>query len=298
MTATTLISPASYSSEGCSSEPLFPILTGELQIQATSSSMSLSWGDFPIINECGKEHAYVTNQPIVVPDYFYGKKPAFSWELDSDNDDDTAETESSSSCSDDGESAADTTSASCSSSQHGEKKHRKNVSFSDVLEVRSYEVVLGDHPCCRSLPVQLGWDYEPEIVDFDLYEGCRRFQRRHISQLRLSYWERRDLLEITTGLTEDELLLQEQKVLREDCFGRPSSDDTTKDKAPCLPRSSCSTQSLNALAWELPWSFSFAYATAIILLLQTIHTCVMHNVYYCSWTYTTYTMTKDFDNCY
>jgi len=92
------------------------------------------------------------------------------------------------------------------------KKHGRKVSFSSLLEIRSHDITLGDHPCCKTLAITLGWDHlETEVLDLDLYENFREYRRRSSGQLRLSYYSRKYLLESSTGYTEQDLLLQEQQ---------------------------------------------------------------------------------------
>lgn len=70
--------------------------------------------------------------------------------------------------------------------------NKKAVSFGPTLEIRSYNLVVGDHPCCPSLALELGWErVDAEVVDLDLYESHRVYQRRHVGALRLSYWDRK-----------------------------------------------------------------------------------------------------------
>jgi hypothetical protein len=74
------------------------------------------------------------------------------------------------------------------------KGHKKSVSFSS-LEIREYEVVIGDHPCCsRGVPVSLGWEYsEAGPLNLDEYEEGRS-PRRSRFDLRTSSEERSDIL--------------------------------------------------------------------------------------------------------
>lgn len=55
-----------------------------------------------------------------------------------------------------------------------EEEREKHVAFS-FLEVREYNQVLGDHPCCTvGPPVSLGWDYtESPKVHVEVYEASR-----------------------------------------------------------------------------------------------------------------------------
>lgn len=112
-------------------------------------------------------------------------------------------------------------------------KVKKSVSFSKLLEVRTHEVIIGDHPCCKDgLPVGLGWDHsETEFIDIDsynersirkqeeqndfIYHGGLRFvpRRRLRHELRLNSWDRINLLKQTTGLTEIQLLERQRENL-------------------------------------------------------------------------------------
>lgn len=94
----------------------------------------------------------------------------------------------------------------------------KRVSFSTSLEVRTHSIVLGDHPCCRSLPVELGWDYaDTEFVDIDSHELNKMY---YGPVRRRSYLERKSLLEsFSLG---DEVRCQIQSKLRKSA---PTSAD-------------------------------------------------------------------------
>mmetsp|Transcript_20600 Transcript_20600/g.43167 ORF Transcript_20600/g.43167 Transcript_20600/m.43167 type:complete len:195 (-) Transcript_20600:115-699(-) len=75
------------------------------------------------------------------------------------------------------------------------------VSFTN-LEIRSYSVVIGDHPCCsQGCSVSLGWDYQQEgCQSLERYEAERQ-PRRPLSQLRMSAQERESLLLETHSAT-------------------------------------------------------------------------------------------------
>ena len=90
---------------------------------------------------------------------------------------------------------------------------KKSVSFGTV-NIRCYEVILGDHPCCSTgCPLSLGWIYQtsstattednettPALVvkssrattTVDEYETRRAGCRRGMRDLRLTWMERRD----------------------------------------------------------------------------------------------------------
>ena len=95
------------------------------------------------------------------------------------------------------------------------KKHTKKVSWDEHLDVRAYSLVVGDHPCCRdALPIQLGWDYVDEsdhsLSDLEQEQHLRRLLRFNATTKyqpkRLSYMERKHLLQHVSGWTEQDLL--------------------------------------------------------------------------------------------
>lgn len=90
--------------------------------------------------------------------------------------------------------------------------HKKSVSFSS-LEIREYEVVIGDHPCCsRGVPVSLGWEYhEGGMMNLDDYEEGRS-PRRPRCDLRTSSEERREIL--TDVASQDDLRRAQRKLHR------------------------------------------------------------------------------------
>ena len=55
--------------------------------------------------------------------------------------------------------------------------NNKNVRFSQHLQVRTYNLVLGDHPLCNDgLAIEMGWDYDSEQgenIDLQLHEDCK-----------------------------------------------------------------------------------------------------------------------------
>ena len=61
-------------------------------------------------------------------------------------------------------------------------KRNRNVRFSN-LEIRSYDITLGDSPTPRGPPISLGWSYDPsatETYDVDVYEQHRHRRRTKI----------------------------------------------------------------------------------------------------------------------
>ena len=125
--------------------------------------MSFDWSDFPIIIQ----HNYV-------PDDTPTQTLSFSHSIA-----DAISTSSSK-----GELSISSTKSS---------RFNKRVTFSTTLEVRTHSIVLGDHPCCESFPVELGWDYDAtQCVELETHERnkayCAGVKRR-------SYFERKHLLQ-------------------------------------------------------------------------------------------------------
>ena len=90
---------------------------------------------------------------------------------------------------------------------------RRVVSFDPVMRVRTYDVILGDHPCCvGGMALQCSWEHAPEdeLMDLDLAEQYS--SKRRMGQLQLNYSQRRHRLSATTGLTAFELLQEEFKI--------------------------------------------------------------------------------------
>mmetsp|Transcript_3757 Transcript_3757/g.7708 ORF Transcript_3757/g.7708 Transcript_3757/m.7708 type:complete len:230 (-) Transcript_3757:22-711(-) len=73
-------------------------------------------------------------------------------------------------------------------------RRSSRVSFTN-LEIRSYPVIIGDHPCCTlGCSVSLGWEYESSgLLSLEDYEA-ERPQRRSLVDLRLSAEQRQDWL--------------------------------------------------------------------------------------------------------
>jgi len=88
----------------------------------------------------------------------------------------------------------------------------KKVGFGSV-EVRSYPVVIGDHPMCEmGCPLSLGWEYsERKPVPVDEYEGTRA-PRRDRESLRTTCEERRQFL---SDFSDNEVKRAERKLYRD-----------------------------------------------------------------------------------
>eukprot|EP00986_Skeletonema_menzelii_P011138 scaffold5669_cov144-Skeletonema_menzelii.AAC.1 len=74
------------------------------------------------------------------------------------------------------------------------KQHKRCVTFTNI-QIREYNTILGDHPCCQSgPPLALGWEYKHEemVIDIDDYDDEAR--RRSKDELRLNCEDRREIL--------------------------------------------------------------------------------------------------------
>merc|ERR1712227_970945 len=93
----------------------------------------------------------------------------------------------------------------------------KRVSFSEIIQVRTHNIVLGEHPCCAQLALELGWEHDGEgrKVDLNQHESAKSAlevhtptghrRRYRIESRRLSYFERKALLKEVAGMTDEEI---------------------------------------------------------------------------------------------
>ena len=84
-----------------------------------------------------------------------------------------------------------------------EKKH---VSFGAV-DVRFYDVVVGDHPCCSTgCAISFGWSYQTSVSQsLDEFESSRCGHRRSLSDLKTTWTQRHDrLVEAAATMKERE----------------------------------------------------------------------------------------------
>lgn len=95
---------------------------------------------------------------------------------------------------------------------HHHHGRSKSVGFADI-EIRAYQVVIGDHPCCTmGCPLSLGWDYSRErMLSVDAYEASRS-PRRSKEDLKTTWDERRNMVK---DVPDDELKRVERKLHRE-----------------------------------------------------------------------------------
>jgi len=85
----------------------------------------------------------------------------------------------------------------------------RRLSFAPRVEVREYDLVIGDHPSCDLLPLSLGWTYSES--SFQDYKSPNT--RRHGNQMKLTYLERKNLLQRVGGYSEGELQCSQKNTL-------------------------------------------------------------------------------------
>lgn len=87
------------------------------------------------------------------------------------------------------------------------KGHKKSVSFNRFLEIREHALIIGDHPLCKdALPLSLDWKHgETELMDLSEHEMVRSTYRRSGNQMKLSYFERKNMLRNISGMSEADM---------------------------------------------------------------------------------------------
>jgi hypothetical protein len=87
------------------------------------------------------------------------------------------------------------------------KEHKKSVSFNRFLEIREHSLTVGDHPLCKdALPLSLAWEHgETEMMELNQYEKVRSGYRRSGNQMKLTYFERKNMLRRIAGMSEADM---------------------------------------------------------------------------------------------
>lgn len=92
-----------------------------------------------------------------------------------------------------------------STSVNSTKPMKRNVSFTS-LEIRSYNITLGDAPTLNGPPISLDWDHSaPETHRIDAYEEARTDHRRSKHEMLMPPSHRRYLLMREAGFTRGEI---------------------------------------------------------------------------------------------
>jgi len=160
---------------------------------ALSWESSISWSDFPII-ERGCENGPSRENKT------FCQSPSFTSASS------TASTSSTMSMSEDD--------AICLDVLKPRRKLRKTVSFNKDLEIRQHALTIGDHPLCRdSLPISLAWEHgDTMLMDLDGFEAQRQGLRRSRSEMKLSYFERKNMLRNVSGFTEADMIDEQRRI--------------------------------------------------------------------------------------
>jgi hypothetical protein len=91
----------------------------------------------------------------------------------------------------------------------------KTVKFAH-LEIREYNVIIGDHPCCTmGCPLSLGWEFrDVPMIAVDRYEATRS-PRRNREELKTSREERRSRMLQEGQVSDLEMRRVERRLYRE-----------------------------------------------------------------------------------
>lgn len=152
--------------------------------------LSFSWSDFPILGQESSDDEDVVPASVAIED---------AWSASSED-----------SCSLSSEDSSVAGSLSATTLEHQEevkKEAQRKVRFSSVLSIRTFDVTLGDHPCCvGGMALTCSWKHgeQDECINLDVYE--RYAPKRSMYELRLSYPERRSRLQAAMDLSPAQLL--------------------------------------------------------------------------------------------
>lgn len=154
----------------------------KLSVTPSTSLATFDWSDFPLVHQHAPDVVFESSISSCC------EKPSLQRTLSSSFSSVTSDTSSS------------------SSSTLSSLKSSKCVSFAPSVQVREYAIVVGDHPSCQALPLSLDWKHSEERL-----QEYASQSRRHGPQLRLTYYERRNILR-TAGYTEADLQKAEGQV--------------------------------------------------------------------------------------
>jgi len=194
-----------------------------LVIQRPQSEVSLSWSDFPTVKEDYKythEHESSSSLCSLTSSSSSGSSSSSSNSLS-----EFSSTSSRMNLLDGNPSTTDLS----STTTREDLSSQRNVRFSQHLKVRTYNLVLGDHPLCSNgLAIEHGWEYDShhgEKIDMQLHEGAStwssssRHLRNNISCPRRSHLDKKRLLLEVAGCSEDELN-ERTNTYQEECLQR------------------------------------------------------------------------------
>eukprot|EP00934_Nitzschia_sp_Nitz4_P008370 Nitzschia sp. Nitz4//scaffold110_size71422//15687//16304//NITZ4_005865-RA/size71422-processed-gene-0.55-mRNA-1//1//CDS//3329533062//8360//frame0 len=172
--------PPLFSNHASSTDTPCGLLTIEVP---TTEDVSFSWSNFPLVQ---RDH-FVTNdmtekkhQPLEQSPSVPCLSPCSS-DCDMSIETTTTRTESMTSV--------------ASASSRG-----KSVSFDSHVHVRTHSIVLGEHPCCTQLALELGWEYDDDLIAMTPEEEDEKKETR-----RRSYFERKAILKELAGMSDEEI---------------------------------------------------------------------------------------------
>lgn len=146
----------------------------------TMSAMSYDWSDFPVVER----------DSISMERYEPQKMPTSQTQVPS---------EDILSIASDSDLSSASSESTTSSSRRSSSSRGKSVTFDSHIHVRTHSIVLGEHPCCAQLALELGWEHDAgQLIDLEEQERIKRdsiHRRRRGEARRLSYFERKAVFE-------------------------------------------------------------------------------------------------------
>lgn len=166
--------------------------------------MSFGWADFPCIEDRDASFtlssSYKATKHVPITSLFTPptskRNPDLAETSDSEDDGESITSE---------DSAVTVSLADLEAALAARRTRRRDVSFGDV-EIRSYDVVLGDHPWSAAFPLSLDWSVQStRTVTVDAYEQTRPPAFCFHTPRRLSKEQRRNRLIDTTDMEPSEV---------------------------------------------------------------------------------------------
>ena len=158
---------------------------GPLVIQPpTCEAISFDWSDFPVISndpslELAMHDLYQHHSKRDVPPLLPSRNSALSFARNNEN-----------------------STPRQARTRPRSTSNQKHVSFSDTIQVRTHNIVVGSHPfCAQQLPLELGWEYNEETDEL----SQKQDKATHSPPRRLFYLERKRLLLDVTQMTNEEI---------------------------------------------------------------------------------------------
>lgn len=193
-----------------------------------TESASYTWSDFPVI--AGDRPAEIGES--LASRYFpqHWEDPVKQRDLYSDTSS-TASVDSLSSLEESTHHAGSLIDLYSAASSSSDLEGPKRVTFSPILQIRTHETILGDHPICSGgMALECGWNHSgEELLDLDIFEEAHSSHKRRLGALHLSYGQRRDRLQECMGASGAQLLRLEYD---QQCFDQQQQQRTLQAKMP------------------------------------------------------------------